>query len=78
MGGLGCEGMINISLWQEMYGLEPATMRGSSTNLFAGAHTSVDLVDQPAANHLEKNDASTGVKYLLVCRAVGLVLHIRV
>ena len=35
-------------------------------------------MDQTTTNHLEKYDSGAGVQNLLVCRAVGLVLHVRI
>ena len=46
------------------------------TYLLAGAHTTINLVDQATTNHLEKDDAGAGVEHLLVRRAVRLVFHV--
>lgn len=54
------------------------TPDGELSYLLPGAHAAIDLMDQATANHLEQYDASAGIEHLLVCRAVRLVLHVRV
>jgi hypothetical protein len=53
-----------------------AARRGPA-HLLARAHAAVDLLHEPAADHLEEDDARARVEHLLARRAVRLVLRVR-
>ncbi len=84
MRGFGRQSMIDIGLARTIRSEPnegfrmPRSMRRWATHLLTCADTPVDLVDQTTTNHFEKYDAGAGVEYLLVCRAVGPVLHVRI
>ena len=46
------------------------------TDLFAGADTPIDLVNQISTDHFEKDETCTGIQHLFVRRAVTFIFHI--
>ena len=48
-----------------------------STDLFASAHTPIDLIDETSSDHLEQDDPCPRVEDLFTGCAIALVLHVR-
>jgi len=52
--------------------------RNESTDFFPRTNTSIDLVDNPSADHLVENDPGTRIQDLFVGSSVRLVLEVRI